>query len=259
MRHPASLSSALPPREQLFEVVAHWATGMRARRLLSELRVDRQVGRYGMAFYAERDESETRWCTSRFVSDEELSDDGERAVIMTLRSIENELEGLGPMRGSIAWEQNYFDPDVEFWRGVALAMNAADRGHNSEAEARASVLFKDIAGQEAYANLMNTGKTPLLGSAGTHYHLHRRCTYSVSRDADGVEFCAVVTGVPLWDHLLGVKLLVERDEPAFLRVANVSPAPTLRRDDWELAHGIANERYSMHRAPLAFDINAVTS
>jgi hypothetical protein len=28
--------------------------------------------------------------------------------------------------------------------------------------------------------------------------------------------------VPLWDHLLGIKLMVENDEPRFLKTANVS-------------------------------------
>jgi hypothetical protein len=50
----------------------------------------------------------------------------------------------------------------------------------------------------------------------------------VERPSDGAKLCAVVPGVPLWDHLLGIKLMVEHDEAKFLATANVSGAVDMR-------------------------------
>ena len=85
-----------------------------------------------------------------------------------------------------------------------------------EVEERAEALFKMICGEEAH-RVLNRGPLPITGSSGTQYTLHKRAQYCVERD--GVGFCAVVPNVPLWDHLLGIKLLVENDEPSFLKTA----------------------------------------
>lgn len=90
------------------------------------------------------------------------------------------------------------------------------------AEKKAEALFVDTAGQEAHDVLERGDGLAMKGSAGGDYLLHKKRSYCVTRVADGAKLCAVVPGVPLWDHLLGVKLTIEHDEPEFLRKANVA-------------------------------------
>lgn len=98
----------------------------------------------------------------------------------------------------------------------------AQPGFTQEAEEKSKKLFIATAGKKAF-DILNSGKTlPITGSEGTDYRLFRRATYCVERPRDGARLCAVVPDVPLWDHLLGIKLMVEHDEPTFLRTANVS-------------------------------------
>jgi hypothetical protein len=91
-----------------------------------------------------------------------------------------------------------------------------------KAETKSKALFITIAGQQEYQVLESGRPLPLKGSLGTDYELYKRATYCVERPRDGAKLCAVVPDVPLWDHLLGIKLMVEHDEPTFLRTANVS-------------------------------------
>lgn len=245
------------------DLVVGWAAEMRARGLLSDLLVRSEDYNQTFRLTAVRREDNHEWCTERTVRIEELMDDGTAAILASLLSIQHDLEVLGPMM---------FDFRAVVARSIArtLAQDVMEAMLNGtldnffgeeddKAQKRAQRLFADIAGAKAHDDLVAGGKTAVRGSEGTAYHLHQRRTYSVSRDADGATFCAVVTGVPLWDHLLGVKLLVERDEPAFLRVANKSRSSAWRQDEWYLTHGMMNERMSIHRAPLAFDISAVIS
>ena len=199
-------------------ILREWIEHMCERRLLTTLRIECRPNDLGVVFVAERNDGERLWCTERVVFDEELHDDAERALHLTLRSIQAELWGLGPMREQRDSLQMQFNmSDLGFTVRVASRQQPTDK-----AEARAERLFTLIAGAKAHDDLVNAEKTPVRGSAGTAYHLLRRRTYSVTRDEDGAAFCAVVPGVPLWDHLLGVKLMIEHDEPAFLRVANRS-------------------------------------
>jgi hypothetical protein len=101
------------------------------------------------------------------------------------------------------------------------------------AEERAKDLFRMVAGQEAYERL-STGGMDIVGSMGTKYRLFPWHSFCVRRESDNAALCAIVDGVPLWDHLLGIKLLIEHDEPRFLSVANVvldparaAPPPTI--------------------------------
>ena len=89
-----------------------------------------------------------------------------------------------------------------------------------KAVAKAADLFKMACGKEAFDILESGNPLPLKGSLGTAYTLHKRASYCVERD--GTRLCAVVPGVPLWDHLLGIKLMIEHDEPKFLKIANVA-------------------------------------
>jgi len=100
--------------------------------------------------------------------------------------------------------------------------------YTTEADAKAKELFKTVAGKQAFDTLDVGKPLPLKGSKGTEYTLHKRATFCVERPSDGARLCAVVPGVPLWDHLLGIKLMIENDEPKFLATANVSGAVDMR-------------------------------
>ena len=89
-----------------------------------------------------------------------------------------------------------------------------------QAETKAAELFKMACGKEAFDTLNSMQPLPITGSKGTKYTLHKRATYCVERVKDKAKLCAVVPGVPLWDHLLGIKLMIEHDEPKFLETAN---------------------------------------
>src|SRR3990167_4777600 len=77
-------------------------------------------------------------------------------------------------------------------------------------------------GKKAFDTLKSGKPLPITGSQGTKYTLHKRASYCVERVSDNARLCAVVPGVPLWDHLLGIKLMIEHDEPKFLETANVA-------------------------------------
>lgn len=96
---------------------------------------------------------------------------------------------------------------------------AADDG---KAEAKAEALFQRFAGAAPMALLKSGKPIALTGSAGGRYNLFARRAYCVERQPDGARMCAVVPGVPLYDHLLGIKLTIEADEPRFLKTANVA-------------------------------------
>ena len=91
-----------------------------------------------------------------------------------------------------------------------------------EADEKAEQLFIRSAGEEAFRHLEAGKPLAVRGSAGGKYHLHKRSTFCVTRLHDGAQMCAVVPGVPLYDHLLGIKLVIETDEPRFIKTANVS-------------------------------------
>lgn len=107
----------------------------------------------------------------------------------------------------------------------------ADAEDKKKADQKARELFRRTAGDEAYRVLESGAPLRVVGSKGTPYLLHKRATYCVERPSDGAKLCAVVPGVPLWDHLLGIKLTIEHDEETFLRTANVSGTRTVRPRD----------------------------
>lgn len=129
--------------------------------------------------------------------------------------------------------QAIFDEDMF----VALTGCAAPP--DPAADKRAKDLFRLVAGAEAFDTLNANRPLPITGSTGTRYTLHRRSTFCVERVEDGAKLCAVVPGVPLWDHLLGIKLMVEHDEPKFLETANVvlGPRAEAERHDALRAYG----------------------
>jgi hypothetical protein len=98
---------------------------------------------------------------------------------------------------------------------------------------KARELFIKTAGMDAYLTLNAGRPLPILGSKGTPYELIKKAAFCVRRPDNGVELCAVVPGVPLWDHLLGIKMMVEHDEPRFLAIANRSTGPNLRFEPYD--------------------------
>lgn len=111
------------------------------------------------------------------------------------------------------------------WERMVTRREEEQRRHEA-AKVKARALFAHVAGEQAAAQLERDEQLPLRGSQGGEYALLKRSAYCVRRLKDGAELCAVVPNVPLWDHLLGIKLLVEQDEPRFLRTANVSGGMT---------------------------------
>ncbi len=93
-----------------------------------------------------------------------------------------------------------------------------------DAEIRAEKLFAQFTSARAFRALQEGAGIELIGSQGGKYHLFARRAYCVERIPDGTKMCAVVPGVPLYDHLLGIKLTIETDEPRFLKTANIASA-----------------------------------
>lgn len=109
---------------------------------------------------------------------------------------------------------------VAFNQGLFADCFQPDRKANEKAEE----LFMLVCGKEAFDTLKSGKPLPITGSKGTKYTLHKRSSYCVERVSDNARLCAVVPNVPLWDHLLGIKLMIEHDEQKFLETANVAHA-----------------------------------
>jgi len=97
---------------------------------------------------------------------------------------------------------------------------------NEAAQKRAEELFLMICGKKAFDTLKSGKPLPITGSQGTKYKLHKRASYCVERVSDNERLCAVVPGVPVFDHLLGIKLMVEHEEEHFLKIANIAVGDT---------------------------------
>lgn len=105
---------------------------------------------------------------------------------------------------------------------------------------KAKDLFKLACGKKAFDTLEAGNGLAITGSAGTEYRLHKRASFCVERVSDGAQLCAVVPGVPLYDHLLGIKLMVENDEKKFLKTANVSGGNGRRIANGSFAGAVRN-------------------
>lgn len=130
--------------------------------------------------------------------------------------------GYSWARGALFYGAQIMRPS---WLGVDFGIAP---GHDLAADQRAKDLFRAVAGERAFRILDEGTPLHIKGSSGTRYTLHRRSTFCVQRESDGAQLCVVVPNVPLWDHLLGVKLMVEQDEPKFLATANVVPGMLAR-------------------------------
>lgn len=137
-------------------------------------------------------------------------------------TLSSQLEGLRPEEFQRLWGQGFLASRQEDFLLRNYGGGEQRRRRASESDDKAKALFIAVAGQDAYDKLEATHTIQVVGSKGGRYFLYRRATYCVTRESDGVRLCAVVPGVPLWDHLLGIKLMIEHDEPRFLKTANVS-------------------------------------
>jgi len=88
-----------------------------------------------------------------------------------------------------------------------------------EAEKKSEALFRRIGGEKAHALLSQIGVMLIVGSQGTEYYLRNERSFCVERALDHLRMCAVVPDVPLWDQLLGLKLIIENDEETFVQSA----------------------------------------
>lgn len=94
---------------------------------------------------------------------------------------------------------------------------------SEESDKRARELFKLFAGEDAYRRI-EQDRLMIAGSAGGHYIMRAKAVDSVTNSDGSLNYCVTVHGVPLYDALLATKLLVEHDEPRFLKTANVTRA-----------------------------------
>jgi hypothetical protein len=106
-------------------------------------------------------------------------------------------------------------------RPEGLLFRTGETGFSADAEQRAKDLFVLGAGRDALKAVQSTKGLPILGSEGGKYLMNAVMSFCITRIGDGAKMCAVVPGVPLFDHLLGVKLMIEHDEPKFIKTANV--------------------------------------
>lgn len=153
----------------------------------------------------------------------ELEMGGIRALHYWLDRIDHDLSGVVRSNRDSLWDSSNGDnPGLIGWNSYSGFFNLSLTPEQEKANEKARDLFKMVAGAKAYETLDKMKPLPITGSQGTAYTLHNRATYCVERVKDQAKLCAVVPGVPLWDHLLGIKLMIEHDEPKFLKTANVS-------------------------------------
>ena len=100
--------------------------------------------------------------------------------------------------------------------------------HDEAPTKKSSELFKMAVGDAAYDTLNKGGSILIKGSAGGKYMMRKSMAYCITRVQDGAGMCALVPGVPIWDHLLGIKLIIEHDEELFMATANVTTATRVR-------------------------------
>lgn len=178
------------------------------------------------------------------ILDDEVRMEGERAVLRWIEVIDRDIwELVGRYRSPRAIEDRPMTATEVMYRqqqaftqvnaldrrileGLNEAFNAALRPENKAANDKAAALFKQTAGTDAFTALEAGNGWPITGSKGTAYRLFKRSSYCVTRVSDGAKLCAVVPGVPLYDHLLGIKLMVEQDEEKFIKTANVAVTAT---------------------------------
>jgi hypothetical protein len=94
------------------------------------------------------------------------------------------------------------------------------------AQLRARELLREHLDEEQRAEYDRRRSFVVETVRGRRYRIKSTSSYNVHGEADGIDYCvqlrsdATARGVPLEDQMLAQKLLLELDEPRFLRIAN---------------------------------------
>lgn len=111
------------------------------------------------------------------------------------------------------------DAGYDYGRGAYQAASTRSEEIHA-AHAKSKDLFIRTLGADAFNTLLWGGSIPVKGSKGGNYILQCKYSHCVVDIDRGISMCAIVPGVPLWDHLLGIKLMIENDETHFRKVAH---------------------------------------
>lgn len=118
------------------------------------------------------------------------------------------------------WQVRIYD-EISYAPGNPQYQPASTRDDGViKAHAKSQELFKRTLGVDAFKTLLWGGSIPVKGSEGGNYLLQCKYSHCVVDIDRGMSLCAIVPGVPLWDHLLGIKLMIENDEKRFRKVAH---------------------------------------
>lgn len=101
---------------------------------------------------------------------------------------------------------------------VLAGYTAGEDSFTDEAEARAAALLERHLSPAQFESWRRHRRFQVLAPSGRGYTVEAGRVANVTRD-DGLRLCAVAPGVPLGDHLLAQKLMIESDEAAFLGAA----------------------------------------
>jgi hypothetical protein len=100
------------------------------------------------------------------------------------------------------------------------------RTARAAAQLRARELLREHLDDDQRAEYDRRRSFVVVTERGRRYRIKSTSSYNVHGEADGIDYCvqlrsdATARGVPLEDQMLAQKLLLELDEPRFLRIAN---------------------------------------
>jgi hypothetical protein len=109
--------------------------------------------------------------------------------------------------------------------------NNAHRSRRLAAEARACDLLREHLNETQREQFERVGSFVVVAQSGRRYRIRSANTSNVRDETDGASYCMQFRSdpqclrIPLEDLMLAQKLLLECDEPEFLRIANKSGVP----------------------------------
>jgi hypothetical protein len=110
----------------------------------------------------------------------------------------------------------------------------AHRSRRLAAGARACHLLREHLNEEQREQFERAGSFVVVAQSGRRYRIRSANTSNVRDETDGASYCVQFRSdpqclrIPLEDLMLAQKLLLECDEPQFLRIANKSSVPDRR-------------------------------
>jgi hypothetical protein len=119
----------------------------------------------------------------------------------------------------------------------AQALAQTDNAHRSRrfaAGARAYDLLREHLDETQREQFERAGSFTVVAQSGRRYRIRAANTSNVRDETDGANYCLQFRSdpqclrIPLEDLMLAQKVLLECDEPQFLRIANKSSVPYLR-------------------------------